>query len=96
MAANSILQDGAEVAIGAGVETITMMQDGTQNRTRLANKTAADRFPGLYFPMGITAEIVAERYKISREDQDAYALQSQQRVCRGRRGGLGPAKRSRR
>jgi acetyl-CoA acetyltransferase family protein len=67
--------------VGAGVETITMMQDGTQNRTRLANKTAAERFPGLYFPMGITAEIVAERYKISREDQDAYALQSQQRYA---------------
>ena len=81
MAANSILQDGAEVAVGAGVETITMMQDGTQNRNRLANKTAAERFPGLYFPMGITAEVVAERYKVSREDQDAYALQSQQRYA---------------
>ncbi len=81
MAANSILQDGAEVAIGAGVETITMMQDGTQNRTRLANAGAAERFPGLYHPMGITAECVAERYGISREDQDAYALQSQQRYA---------------
>lgn len=81
MAANSILQDGAEVAIGAGVETITMMQDGTQNRNRLANATAAERFPGLYHPMGITAECVAERYGISREDQDAYALQSQQRYA---------------
>ncbi len=81
MAAHQIVQEGAEVAIGAGVETITMMQDGTQNRTRLANKTAAERFPGLYFPMGITAEIVAERYKVSREDQDAYALQSQQRYA---------------
>ncbi len=82
MAANQILQEGAEVAIGAGVETITMMQDGTQNRTRLANKTAAERFPGLYYPMGITAEIVAERYKVSREDQDQYALQSQQRYAK--------------
>ncbi len=82
MAANQILQDGATVAIGGGVETITMMQDGTQNRTRLANKNAAARFPGLYFPMGITAEVVAERYKISREDQDAYALQSQQRYAK--------------
>ena len=81
MAANSILQDGAEVAIGAGVETVTMMQDGTQNRNRLANATAAERFPGLYHPMGITAECVAERYGISREDQDAYALQSQQRYA---------------
>jgi acetyl-CoA acetyltransferase family protein len=81
MAANQILLGEAEVAIGAGVETITMMQDGTQNRNRIANKNAADRFPGLYFPMGITAEVVAERYGISREDQDAYALQSQQRYA---------------
>ncbi|TMA36021.1 MAG: thiolase family protein [Deltaproteobacteria bacterium] len=82
MAAHEILNEGAEVAIGAGVETITMMQDGTQNTNRLVNKTAQKRFPGLYFPMGLTAEIVAERYKISREDQDKYALQSQQRYAR--------------
>jgi len=81
MAAHQIINEGADVAIGAGVETITMMQDGTQNTTRLANAAAAKRFPGLYFPMGLTAEIVAERYKVSREDQDAYALQSQQRYA---------------
>ncbi len=81
MAAHAIVHEGADVAIGAGVETITMMQDGTQNTSRLANKTARERFPGLYFPMGVTAEIVAERYGISREDQDAYALQSQQRYA---------------
>jgi acetyl-CoA acetyltransferase len=81
MAAHSILNEGAEVAIGAGVETITMMQDGTQNTHRMVNKTAQARFPGLYFPMGVTAEVVAERYKISREDQDRYALQSQQRYA---------------
>ena len=81
MAAHQIIHEGADVAIGAGVETITMMQDGTQNTTRLVNAAAAARFPGLYFPMGVTAEIVAERYKISREDQDAYALQSQQRYA---------------
>jgi acetyl-CoA acetyltransferase len=82
MAAHQIVNEGAEAAIGAGVETITMMQDGTQNTTRLVNAAARERFPGLYFPMGITAEIVAERYKISREDQDAYALQSQQRYAK--------------
>jgi acetyl-CoA acetyltransferase family protein len=81
MAAQSILQEGADVAIGAGVETITMMQDGTQNTNRLVNKTARERFPGLYFPMGVTAEIVAERYKVSREDQDQYALKSQKRYA---------------
>ena len=78
MAAHAIINEGAQVAIGAGVETITMMQDGTQNVTRLANKAARERFPGLYFPMGLTAEIVAERYDITREAQDEYALKSQQ------------------
>jgi acetyl-CoA acyltransferase len=81
MMAAQRIQEGADVAIGAGVETITMMTDGTQNTHRLANKTAAERFPGLYYPMGMTAEIVAERYKVSREDQDQYGLQSQQRYA---------------
>ena len=81
MAAHQILHEGADVAIGAGVETITMMQDGTQNTHRLVNQTARERFPGLYYPMGITAEIVAERYKISRADQDAYGLLSQKRYA---------------
>jgi acetyl-CoA acetyltransferase family protein len=82
MAAHSIINEGADVAIGAGVETITMMQDGSQNTSRLANAAAMERFPGLYFPMGTTAEIVAERYSVSRQDQDAYALQSQQRYAK--------------
>jgi acetyl-CoA acetyltransferase len=81
MAAHQILNEGADVAIGAGVETITMMQDGSSNTTRMVNAKAQERFPGLYFPMGLTAEIVAERYGVSREDQDAYALQSQQRYA---------------
>ena len=87
MAAHQILNEGAEVAIGAGVETITMMQDGTQNTTRMVNHNAKERFPGLYYPMGVTAEIVAERYDISREDQDAYALQSQQRYAAAQEAG---------
>jgi acetyl-CoA acetyltransferase family protein len=81
MAAHQIINEGVDVAVGAGVETITMMQDGTQNLNRLVNPEAQARFPGLYFPMGITAEVVAERYKVSREDQDVYALQSQQRYA---------------
>jgi acetyl-CoA acyltransferase len=81
MMAAQRIQEGADVAIGSGVESITMMTDGTQNTHRLANKAAQERFPGLYFPMGATAEIVAERYKVSREDQDRYALMSQQRYA---------------
>jgi len=81
MAAHAILHEGSEVAIGAGVETITMMQDGSMNTSRMVNEGARKRFPGLYFPMGVTAEVVAERYQISREEQDAYALLSQQRYA---------------
>src|SRR3989304_2740719 len=81
MAGRQIRHEGADVAIGAGVETITMMQDGTQNTHRLVSKTARERFPGLYFPMGVTAEVVAERYNISREDQDKYGLRSQKRYA---------------
>ncbi len=82
MAAHQIVNEGADVAVGGGVETITMMQDGTQNTNRLVNPDAKERFPGLYFPMGVTAEVVAERYGVSREDQDAYGLQSQQRYAK--------------
>lgn len=82
MAAHAIGHEGADIAIGAGVETITMMQDGTQNTSRLANAAAQKRFPGLYFPMGVTAEIVAERYGITREQQDEYSVQSQQRYAK--------------
>ena len=73
MAARHIQLDGAEVAIGSGVETITLMSDGSQNTTRMVSPTAAEKFPGLYMGMGSTVEIVADRYGISLEDQDAYA-----------------------
>jgi len=87
MAAHQIMNEGADAAIGCGVETITMMQDGSQNTTRLVNDAAMARFPGLYFPMGITAEIVAERYGVSREDQDAYSLKSQQGIAAAQENG---------
>jgi acetyl-CoA acetyltransferase family protein len=82
MAAHAIIHEGVEVAIGAGAETISMMTDGTQNMHRMVNPTAQERFPGLYFPMGVTAEVVAERYSVSREAQDGYALMSQQRYAK--------------
>jgi acetyl-CoA acetyltransferase family protein len=87
MAAHSIINEGADVAIGAGVETITMMQDGTMNTNRMVNAAAQQRFPGLYFPMGVTAEVVAERYKISREAQDEFSVASQQRYARAAEAG---------
>jgi acetyl-CoA acetyltransferase family protein len=87
MAAHQIILEGLDVAIGGGVETITMMQDGTQNTKRLVNPQVFERFPGLYFPMGKTAEVVAKRYNVSREDQDKYSLMSQQRMARAQEQG---------
>jgi len=87
MAAHEIIHEGVDVAIGSGVETITMMADGTQNTTRMVNPRAAEQFPGLYMVMGNTAEVVAERYGISREDQDRYALRSQQRIAQAQQKG---------
>ena len=87
MAAHSIINEGADVALGAGVETITMMQDGSQNTTRLANAAAQARFPGLYFPMGLTAEIVAERYGISREEPGCDLAHKPAALRRSRRSG---------
>ena len=88
MAAHRVIVDGCDLAIGGGTESITMVQNDKMRVGDLVNKNVASEWPGLYMGMGQTAEIVAERYKISREDQDAYSLLSQQRVARGQEEGL--------
>lgn len=86
MAAHQIIHEGASAAIGAGTESISMVQ-GQQNMNNLVNPKLHEAWPGIYMGMGQTAEIVAERYKISREDQDAYSLLSQQRTGAAQRDG---------
>lgn len=81
MAAHAILVDGAEVAIGAGVESITLVQNDKMRLADMVNPVVKEEWPGIYMGMGQTAEVVAERYGISREDQDKYGLYSQQRVA---------------
>jgi acetyl-CoA acyltransferase len=83
MAAHHIMNDGAEAAIGGGVESITMMQ-----RDSSPNPWVKEHHPGLYMVMGDTAEVVAKRYKVSREAQDRYALSSQQRTARAQQEGF--------
>ncbi len=83
IAANYVVNNGADVAIGGGVESITMMQRDTS-----PNPWVKEHHPGIYMVMGDTAEVVAKRYKISREAQDRYALQSQQRTARAQQEGL--------
>ncbi|MCI0487578.1 MAG: acetyl-CoA C-acyltransferase [Blastocatellia bacterium] len=83
MAAYHIMAEGADAAIGGGVESITMMtRDNDPNPWILEHK------PGIYMVMGDTAEVVAKRYKISREAQDEYALSSQQRTARAQAEGF--------
>jgi acetyl-CoA acetyltransferase family protein len=79
--------DGADVAIGCGVESITLVQNDKMRIQDMVNPKVMKEWPGIYMGMGQTAEIVAERYKISREDQDAYALESQKRVALGQEKG---------
>ena len=76
-----------ELAIAGGVESITMTLK-SMNMDNLFNPLLQQDNPGIYYPMGKTAEIVANRYGISREAQDAYALQSQQRTARAQAEGL--------
>jgi len=82
-AAHMVLQEGVEAAIGGGVESITMMQ-----RDNSPNPWVKERFPGIYMVMGETAEVVAKRYRISRQAQDEYALASQQRTARAQQEGF--------
>ena len=79
-AAKYIINDGAQVAIGAGIESISLVQNDKINRFMATDSWLRDHVPELATSMIETAEIVAERYGISREAQDAYALQSQQRT----------------
>jgi acetyl-CoA acetyltransferase family protein len=87
MAAHQITAEGADVAIGAGVESITM-GEGKMNMNDLLNMRVSELWPGIYMPMGQTAEVVADRYKVSREDQDKFALRSQQRYAAAQSKGL--------
>lgn len=83
MAAHQILNEGVEAAIGGGVESITMM-----SRDNHPNPWVLEHKPGIYMVMGDTAEVVAKRYKVSREVQDEYSLGSQQRTARAQAEGF--------
>jgi acetyl-CoA C-acetyltransferase len=80
-AAKEILVDGINVAVGGGVESISLVQNGHQNQFRAKDGWLNEHIPQIYMSMLETAEIVAERYRISREMQDEYALQSQRRTA---------------
>src|ERR1700761_5329997 len=80
-AAKYIINDGAPIAIGAGIESISLVQNGHMNGFMARDPQLTEQVPEIWTSMIETAEIVAERYGVSREYQDEYALQSQQRTA---------------
>lgn len=87
-AAKAIMTGEVKVAIGGGVESLSLTQTKHKNSYRARSEAVMEVAPAAYIPMIETAEIVAERYGISRAAQDEYALQSQQRTAAAQQAGL--------
>ena len=86
-AAKQIVCDGMGITIGGGIESISLVQNEKMNVSRMVDKALVAKQPNIYMPMLQTAEVVAKRYNISREAQDIYALQSQQRTAAAQEAG---------
>ena len=79
-AAKQVISDGMPIVVGGGLESISLVQNEHRNGYRAQDPNVIAKSEHAYISMLETAEIVAKRYNISREQQDAYALQSQQRT----------------
>ena len=87
MAATQIQSGFTDCVIAGGVESISTSH-GHINTYMFENEKIAKEVPGIYHAMGTTAETVAKRYNISRENQDEYALSSQLRCAEAQNQGL--------
>ena len=81
MAAGRVVAEGADAVVGAGVESISMVSMQGLNLKDITEEKLMETYPALWMPMIETADIVAKRYNITRESQDEYSLQSQQRTA---------------
>jgi acetyl-CoA C-acetyltransferase len=86
-AAKQIVHDGMTIAVGGGVESISLVQNDKRNEYRTQDPWLVEHRPDLYMTMIETAEIVAERYQVTRDAQDEYALQSQRRTAAAQKAG---------
>jgi len=86
IAAQRIIADGVPVAVAGGLESISLVQT-TMNQNHYRDKWLVEHKPEIYMAMIETADIVARRYQITRAQQDAYALQSQQRIAAAQQAG---------
>ena len=80
-AAKQVVHDGMEIVVGGGLESISLVQTPAMNRARMMDPQLMERVPSIYMSMLETAEIVADRYGVSRDAQDQYALASQRRTA---------------
>ncbi|HVN41764.1 MAG TPA: acetyl-CoA C-acyltransferase [Steroidobacteraceae bacterium] len=87
-AAKSIMTGEHRIAVGGGLESISLTQNKHKNAYRAQSKAVLEAMPTAYIQMIETAELVAERYGISRAAQDEYSFHSQQRTARAQREGL--------
>ena len=85
-ASRAVIAGDVSVAVAGGVESISLVQS-TLNQQHLRNPWLLEHKPDLYMPMIDTADLVARRYKISREAQDAFALESQRRTASAQQAG---------
>jgi len=81
LAAKTIVSDGVDIMVGGGLESISLVQNENMNLYRAKDPRLLAVHKDVYMPMIDTAEVVAKRYGISREAQDEFALQSQQRTA---------------
>lgn len=87
-AAKQIIVDGQQIVVGGGVESISLVQNEHMNMFRAMDPNLLEMHPHTYMPMIDTAEVVAERYGVSRETSDEYALQSQERTAAAQEAGV--------
>ncbi|MEJ2602020.1 MAG: acetyl-CoA C-acyltransferase [Gammaproteobacteria bacterium] len=87
IAAKQVLQDNMSIVVGGGVESISLVQNEHMNTYRAKDPNVTEAAPDIYMSMLETAEVVAKRYGISRERQDEYGLQSQQRTAAAQEAG---------
>lgn len=86
-AAKQIIHDGMDIAVGGGLDSISVVQNEHMNKWQVIDKSLVEMHPHTYMPMLQTAEVVADRYGISREQMDEYGLQSQQRTAAAQQAG---------
>jgi acetyl-CoA C-acetyltransferase len=89
--AKGIMSGELDVAVAGGVESISLVQNEHMNNFRAGDPKLIANEPGLYMAMIETAELVASRYGVSREAQDEYAFQSQQRTAQAQSEGRNDA-----